>query len=240
MTDANRDDKLVSIRAEFGLWGVGLYWTIVEMVAEQMKGPDPKPEAVFLLPVLCSFAECKPNKLRAFLELTRNQGGMQVSLEGKVVTVRVAKLLEIKDNYSKDLEGSGKKLPSKEGDVEVDSRSRLKRDIAKFLPPSILEVKTLWKERSYLHPESEPDRFWNFYESKGWLVGRTKMKDWKAAAAGWNSRAKEYRNGTTQQSPRPNSVTSRAAFRHDETDRDRLEGIAESVRHSRTGKERNA
>ena len=27
--------------------------------------------------------------------------------------------------------------------------------------------------------------FFNFYESKGWMVGKTKMKDWKRAAARW-------------------------------------------------------
>ena len=30
--------------------------------------------------------------------------------------------------------------------------------------------------------------FWNFYESKGWLVGKTKMKDWKAAIRTWESK----------------------------------------------------
>jgi len=27
--------------------------------------------------------------------------------------------------------------------------------------------------------------FFNFYESKGWMVGKSKMKDWKRAAARW-------------------------------------------------------
>jgi len=29
----------------------------------------------------------------------------------------------------------------------------------------------------------------NFYESKGWLVGKAKMKNWKAAASNWIARA---------------------------------------------------
>lgn len=29
--------------------------------------------------------------------------------------------------------------------------------------------------------------YFNFYDSKGWMVGKTKMKDWKRAAARWIS-----------------------------------------------------
>ena len=34
--------------------------------------------------------------------------------------------------------------------------------------------------------------FYNFYDSKNWMVGKNKMKDWKAAARGWISRMKDY------------------------------------------------
>jgi hypothetical protein len=34
----------------------------------------------------------------------------------------------------------------------------------------------------------DPDQFIDFYQSKGWLVGKTKMKDWKAAARNWSKR----------------------------------------------------
>jgi hypothetical protein len=33
--------------------------------------------------------------------------------------------------------------------------------------------------------------FCNFYQSKGWMVGKNKMKDWKASARGWNNRNSE-------------------------------------------------
>ena len=37
----------------------------------------------------------------------------------------------------------------------------------------------------------EAGRFWNFYESKGWLVGRAPMRDWRAAARNWMMRKRE-------------------------------------------------
>lgn len=238
MSDANRDDKLVAIRDEFGLWGVGLYWTIVEMVAEQMKSRDPKPEAIILFPVLCSFAGCKPNKLRRFLELMRNQRGMLAEQNGNQLRIIIPKLLEIKDNYLKDLEETKKKLPSKEVEVEVEEEVDVKiRVPRKHEPPTLDDVKLLWLERHY--PAKEIEKFFNYYESNGWRVGKNAMKNWKAAAAGWISRAKEYGNGRTGKGSPTNSVTDRAVFQHGPEDRDRFKGLEESMRGLRTGNDKD-
>jgi hypothetical protein len=49
----------------------------------------------------------------------------------------------------------------------------------------------------------DPQRFVDFYEAKGWKVGNTPMKDWKAAVRTWEQRD---RNGPTftGSQPRPN------------------------------------
>lgn len=38
--------------------------------------------------------------------------------------------------------------------------------------------------------EIDANRFVDFYESKGWMVGQSKMKDWKAAVRNWSARDK--------------------------------------------------
>ena len=63
MSAANKDDKLVSIRAEFGLWGIGAYWTIVEFAAEQLEEKSDKAEATLIVSELLGFFGCKRNKL---------------------------------------------------------------------------------------------------------------------------------------------------------------------------------
>ena len=57
-------------------------------------------------------------------------------------------------------------------------------------PISLDVVQELWKERSY--PTNEASKFWNYYSANGWRVGKNPMKDWKAAAAGWVMRSKEF------------------------------------------------
>lgn len=60
---------------------------------------------------------------------------------------------------------------------------------ARFSPPSVDEVGAYCREQGYT--TVEPQRFVDYYASNGWMVGKNKMKDWKAAVRGWNSREKE-------------------------------------------------
>ena len=53
---------------------------------------------------------------------------------------------------------------------------------ARFTPPSVEEVAAYCKER---RNGVDAARFVDFYSSKGWMVGKTKMKDWKAAVRNW-------------------------------------------------------
>ena len=44
----------------------------------------------------------------------------------------------------------------------------------------------------------DPETFYNYYQAKGWMLGRNKMKDWKAAVISWKLRSKEQdTNGRT-------------------------------------------
>ena len=54
-----------------------------------------------------------------------------------------------------------------------------------FTPPTVQEVSDYLFEKGMTF---DPERFVDFYESKGWLVGKTKMKCWKAAARTWSKR----------------------------------------------------
>lgn len=69
--------------------------------------------------------------------------------------------------------------------LEKETKEREKR----FSPPSLQNVQDFILEKKYQFVNA--DSFWNFYESKNWFVGKNKMKDWKKALSGWESREKE-------------------------------------------------
>ena len=59
------------------------------------------------------------------------------------------------------------------------------RTTTRFTPPSLTEVQAYCTERNN---KIDAQRFIDFYESKGWLIGKNKMKDWRAAIRNWESR----------------------------------------------------
>lgn len=57
-----------------------------------------------------------------------------------------------------------------------------------FMPPSVDEVRAYCQERNN---GIDPDTFVNFYSSKGWMIGKNKMKDWKSAVRTWERSRKD-------------------------------------------------
>lgn len=82
------------------------------------------------------------------------------------------------------------KLLSCDGHVTV-TQSSISNSISisnKFNIPSIEDIKQYCIERKN---KVDAETFFDFYESKGWLIGKNKMKDWKAAVRTWEKNEKE-------------------------------------------------
>lgn len=77
---------------------------------------------------------------------------------------------------------------------ETESNDSAKKN-SRFCPPTVEEVQAYISEKGYC---IDPETFVNFYESKGWYVGKNKMKNWRAAVSTWQKNQKErnenYRN----------------------------------------------
>ena len=56
----------------------------------------------------------------------------------------------------------------------------------RFVPPTTGEVRAYCAEKGY---QVDADAFVDFYESKGWVVGRSPMRSWQAACRTWAARA---------------------------------------------------
>ena len=63
-----------------------------------------------------------------------------------------------------------------------------------FQKPTVEEIQAYLDEKDIVGIDAE--YFWNFYETKGWLVGKSPMKNWKACIATWVKRnEKGCKNG---------------------------------------------
>ena len=93
------------------------------------------------------------------------------------------------DNLGSDILTQGSDILSKSGDIL--SQPTIYKNINKtnnsesFKKPSIEEVESYCLERGN---GIDAGHFIDHYESNGWMVGKTKMKDWKAAVRTWERR----------------------------------------------------
>ena len=74
--------------------------------------------------------------------------------------------------------------------IDKDSKGESVRweKAKRFYPPTLDEVKQYCEERKN---NIDPMAFIDFYSSKGWMIGKNRMKDWKAAVRTWERKRKE-------------------------------------------------
>lgn len=82
--------------------------------------------------------------------------------------------------------------------VTVIEKEKVKKKKSyRFSPPSVSEIYDYMIEKKLPDKvaRSESEKMWNFYESKNWMVGKSKMSKWKSAVSGWIGRMKTFENG---------------------------------------------
>ena len=67
----------------------------------------------------------------------------------------------------------------------INKNKEIKLNNKLFIRPSVNDVELYCIERNN---KVDAISFVNFYESKGWMVGKNKMKDWRAAVRTWEMR----------------------------------------------------
>ena len=81
-------------------------------------------------------------------------------------------------------EGFQKDTNNNDNNLNNENKKQEKRK--RFTPPPLNDIEIYFLEKD--SDQNEAQRFYDFYTSNGWKVGRNPMKDWKASARGWISR----------------------------------------------------
>jgi hypothetical protein len=80
------------------------------------------------------------------------------------------------------------------------THSKRGRSAKRFVKPSAGEVSEYARTIGFA---LDGQQFIDFYESKGWLVGKTRMKDWRAGVRTWKHRSKDNERAGISQNERP-------------------------------------
>lgn len=84
-----------------------------------------------------------------------------------------------------------------DNDIDIDNdleKKQEKKDSVRFVPPTIEEVRAYMAEKGY--NTFDAAEWWYFYDGKGWMIGKNKMKNWHSAIATWAKRKTNYGTNT--------------------------------------------
>lgn len=128
--------------------------------------------------------------------LTRKQRGDYANrTANKRVYPRVSDI--IGESPTEERRGEEIRIDQKESTHTVASLPR-----KQFKAPSVAEVK-LQSAKVGL-PDLEAEKFWNYYESNGWRVGRNPMRSWTHALVNWKNNLPNYGHANGSKTDKPN------------------------------------
>ncbi len=90
-----------------------------------------------------------------------------------------------------------KMLKSNTNKVNTNTTYSNKERGVSFKKPLINDIKDYCLERKN---NIDAEHFYDFYESKGWVVGKTKMKSWKACVRTWEQRQEKNKSANMRMS----------------------------------------
>ena len=116
-----------------------------------------------------------------------------------------------KDNNSNNISSSYVQHMENENENENEDRNVIKVESRKFKKPEPIDVLNYMAELNQQAgnrwPESkvilEAQKFFDYYTSNGWKVGKNPMKDWHATVRNWM-------NNSTKETPKTNTNEQRA------------------------------
>jgi hypothetical protein len=130
---------------------------------------------------------------------TNNTNNIERTPEFKILNQNL--ILENSEKNKKKI-SCAKKEKSKAVISSVSSREQSRDELQDTRDeiPSVDLIKEYFNFQEY--SEFEAERFFNYYSSNGWLIGgKTKMKDWKAAARNWMLNTNKFNIKTPQNIP---------------------------------------
>lgn len=207
-SNASVDAKIERLMMKYGLEGYGLYFYCLEMIARTVEPHNLTFELEHDAEIIGHRVGIHQDRV---LEMMSYMVDLQLFEMNDRRIVTCLKLATRTDEYTqKIIKQKGvigqtpDTLPTKSAlsdKINKINKIKKKDTVAKrFAPPSLDELNTYITEKKLVTVDAES--FLNFYESKGWMVGRNKMKSWKATASGWNARnlkEKGQNNGKNKQ-----------------------------------------
>lgn len=218
-SNAKDDPKCVLMIEQLGMEGYGIYWMLVEALRDQPDYTYP----VANIPALARRYNTSAEKVRTVVynyelftvkedkiffseSLNRRMLVFNENRAKRSAAGRLGMARRWGDNnvITPLLQSNSTVITSKVKESKVKEKESIEKVATKrtaFVAPSLQEVKDYISEKGYT---VDAQRFIDFYEAKGWMIGKNKMKDWRAAVRTWMRRPDEPQKQTTYEMRKTN------------------------------------
>lgn len=201
---SRQDEKILKMMSVLGWEGYGLYWGVVELLYQNEGSMQwdcdsiafalqTNPETLKNLILNFNLFEIKNEKLSNCSVKRRIKKRLEKSEKAKQSALSRWNKKNNGDAFAMQSQCDSNAIKEKKSKVNKSIEEKRKKK--KFTPPSLLEIQEYITLKNY---SVNAEKFLNFYESKGWMVGKNKMTNWKAAVGNWASDAKQKTNGQSQ------------------------------------------
>lgn len=193
---ARSDEKIKNLIYDFGYQGYGIYWALIEELYQNANALQTNYKRI-------AFDMRVEEKI--IESIVKNYGLFIVENE-YFGSLSVQRRLDMRNEKSNKARESAQKRWTKDANAlqtqsesNAIKESKVKENKRKiFIKPTIEEIKQEF-------PTFNAEHFFNYYESNGWMVGRNKMKDWRATVKNWM--AKDYNKQTEVMTIKPKLAT---------------------------------
>lgn len=219
-TGASKDSKIVALRMTHGSVAVDAYWSILECLYETETNfvldrnlSETKALTLWLMIDFDKLSELVEGMVMAGLLAVPDEveealaAGENIPLEvySPRARERIAKLQKKAETARQNGKSGGRKPKENQSETDAEPSDnqeqtqeggdlrlktldlRPKKERGRFAAPTPDQVAEYASEKGLA---LDPHRFCDYYESNGWRVGKSPMKDWKAAARNWAAREK--------------------------------------------------
>lgn len=176
-SNARNDEKIIALRMKHGWQGYGIYWAIIEKLRD---APGHRLSTEYRI-----IAYDLQTDIRLIESIIRDFGLFEAG-EDSFHSPALSLQMEWKETrISQARQAASLRWKRTKASLERKQESTL------FVPPTLKEVALYCKRRCN---SINPVQFIDFYQSKGWMIGASPMKDWKAAIRRWENKNKNKAN----------------------------------------------
>lgn len=201
-SNARNDPKCAALRSKYGSQGYGWFWIIIELLRDQPNYRYPINKYTF--DTFAREMQCERNAVVEFIndcchEFTDDKSALLCIDDNYIWS---ESLIRRMDSVEKRREAARKAANIKWSKESCDSnanamqtqctpnavkeskekKSKVNKIKDIFMVPTPTQIQEYCTQRSN---GIDAQHFFDYYSSKGWMIGKNKMKDWKAAIRTW-------------------------------------------------------